>query len=134
MEKLLSFFAAENFEVAQLYLFGGVKFLDLLLLVMALDIVTGVIKAIKKGELQSKQSLLGYSRKLLVLVVIVLANVIDQVLDMGGAITYATVVFYICTEGLSILENLAEMGVAIPTKLAKKLKVMQPDSKDEGMG
>ena len=34
-------------EGAHLYLFGGVKFLHLLLLLMGLDILTGIFKAIK---------------------------------------------------------------------------------------
>ncbi|SDB96185.1 phage holin family protein [Shouchella lonarensis] len=117
-----------SLEVAKMYLFGNVKFLDLLLVVMALDIITGVVKAIKAGNLWSRKSLIGYANKMLVLVVVVLANVVDTILDMNGAITYATVIFYIVSEGLSILENLAQMNVVVPKKLADKLKVM----KDEG--
>ncbi|WP_277679215.1 phage holin family protein, partial [Gracilibacillus dipsosauri] len=96
-------------EAAHFYLFGGVKFLHLLLLLMALDIITGIFKAWKNQNLWSRKSLFGYARKLLVLVVIVVANVIDQILGLQGAVTYATVLFYIANEGLSIMENLAEV-------------------------
>lgn len=41
----------EHIEVARMYLFGPVKFLDFLMLLMALDILTGVFKAIKNGNL-----------------------------------------------------------------------------------
>lgn len=109
-------------EATHMYLFGGVKFLHLLLLLMALDIVTGIFKAWKNQNLWSRKSLFGYSRKVLVLVVIILANVIDQILGLEGAVTYATVLFYIANEGLSIIENLAEVGVLVPTSLAEKLK------------
>lgn len=112
----------EHLEAARFYLFGDVKFLHLLLLLMALDIVSGTLKAWKNKNLWSRKSLFGYARKVLVLVVIILANVIDQILGMNGAITYATVLFYIANEGLSITENLAEMGVLIPAGLAEKLK------------
>lgn len=112
----------EHLEAARMYLFGDVKFLHLLLLLMALDIVSGTLKAWKNQNLWSRKSLFGYARKVLVLVVIILANVIDQILGMNGAITYATVLFYIANEGLSITENLAEMGVLIPAGLAEKLK------------
>ncbi len=115
----------EHLEVVRMYLFGDVKFLHLLLLLMALDILTGVFKAIKKGNLWSRKSLFGYARKLMILVVIILANVVDQILGMGGAITYATVLFYIANEGLSILENMAEIDVLVPATLAEKLKVME---------
>ena len=115
-------FNLEHLEAARFYLFGEVKFLHLLILLMALDIISGTFKAIKNKNLWSRKSLFGYARKVLVLVVIILANVVDQILGMDGAITYATVIFYIVNEGLSIIENLAEVGVVVPPALADKLK------------
>lgn len=112
----------EHLEAARFYLFGEVKFLHLLILLMGLDIISGTFKAIKNKNLWSRKSLFGYARKVLVLMVIILANVVDQILGMDGAITYATVIFYIVNEGLSIIENLAEVGVLIPPGLADKLK------------
>lgn len=115
----------EHLDVVRFYLFGDVKFLHLLALLMAIDILTGIAKAVKNGNLWSRKSLFGYARKLLVFGAIILANVIDQILGMGGAITYATVIFYIANEGLSILENLAQLDVLIPANLAEKLKVIE---------
>ena len=112
-------------EVAHLYLFGGVKFLHLLLLLMGLDILTGLFKATKNGNLWSRKSLFGYARKLLVLIVIITANIVDQVLALNGTLTFATVLFYIANEALSITENMAELGVLVPTNLAEKLKVIE---------
>ncbi|MDN4609109.1 phage holin family protein [Sporosarcina highlanderae] len=114
-----------NLEIVHMYLFGGVKFLHLLLLLMLLDIVTGLFKAAKNENLWSRKSLFGYARKLLVLVMIILANVIDQILNLQGTLTFATVLFYIANEGLSILENMAELGVLVPANLAEKLKVIE---------
>jgi len=91
----------------QLYLFGGVKFLDLLAILMLADIITGVLRAVKEKRLRSRKALFGYARKIGVFVAIILANIVDQVLNLGGAITVATVLFYIANEGLSIVENLA---------------------------
>ncbi|MFD2209255.1 holin family protein [Virgibacillus halophilus] len=119
----------EHLEAARLYLFGEVKFLHLLLLLMALDIVTGLFKAWKNRNLWSRKSLFGYARKVLVLVVIILANVVDQVLDLNGMVAYATVLFYLTNEGLSIIENLADVGVLVPTGLAEKLKNIENSSK-----
>ncbi|OLN21115.1 holin [Domibacillus antri] len=115
----------EHLEVVQLYLFGDVKFLDLLLLLMGIDIVTGIFKAIKNGNLWSRKSLFGYARKLLVFGVIIMANIIDQILGLNGTVTYATVLFYIANEGLSIVENLAELDVLIPAHIAERLKVIE---------
>lgn len=118
-------FNVEQLEVVHMYLFGGVKFLHLLLVLMLLDIISGIFKAIKNENLWSRKSLFGYSRKILVLIVIITANIIDQVLNLGGTLTFATVLFYIANEGLSIFENMAELGVLVPTNLAEKLKVIE---------
>lgn len=115
----------EHLDAARFFLFGEVKFLHLLLLLMGLDIITGVFKAIKNENLWSRKSLFGYARKVLVLVVIILANVIDQILGLSGAVTYATVLFYIANEGLSIIENLAVVGVLVPKGIAEKLNSIE---------
>ncbi|WP_272033061.1 phage holin family protein [Oceanobacillus kimchii] len=115
----------EHLEAAQMFLFGDVKFLHLLLLLMFLDILTGVFKAARNRNLWSRKSLFGYARKILILVVIILANVVDQILGLNGAVTYATVLFYLANEGLSILENLAAVGVTVPGGLEKRLKTIQ---------
>ncbi|WP_370456036.1 holin family protein [Sporosarcina sp. ANT_H38] len=115
----------EQLDIVHMYLFGGVKFLHLLLLLMLLDIITGIFKAAKNGNLWSRKSLFGYARKMLVLVVIIMANIVDQILGMGVAITYAAVIFYIANEALSITENMAELGVLVPDWLAQKLKVIE---------
>lgn len=112
-------------EVAHLHLFGGVKFIDLLLVLMLLDIITGIFKALKNGNLWSRKSLFGYARKILVLIVIIVANIIDQVLSLSGTLTFATVLFYIANESLSIVENMAQLGVLVPQQLAEKLKVIE---------
>src|SRR5690625_1475016 len=122
MIKMIGGVDLEHLEAAKFFLFGDVKFLHLLLLLMLLDIITGVAKAIKNENLWSRKSLFGYARKVLILVVIILANVIDQILGLQGAVAYATVLFYIANEGLSILENLAQLGVLVPANIDEKLK------------
>ncbi|MFC4401775.1 phage holin family protein [Gracilibacillus xinjiangensis] len=121
-------FNLEHVEAARFYQFGDVKFLHLLLLLMLLDVITGLAKAWENDNLWSRKSLFGFARKILVLVVIILANVVDQILNLSGAVTYATVLFYIANEGLSIIENLAEVGVLVPSNLVKKLKNINEES------
>ncbi|PJO42912.1 phage holin family protein [Lysinibacillus xylanilyticus] len=120
----------EYLEVAHLYLFGGVKFVELLLMLMALDILTGIFKAVKNENLWSRKSLFGYTRKLLIFIVIITANIIDQVLSLNGTLTFATVLFYIANEALSIVENMAQLGVLVPQQLAEKLKVIENQSEE----
>lgn len=96
--------------------------MHLFILLMTLDIITGIVKAIKDQNLWNRKSLFGYAHKVLVLVVVVLANVIDQILDLKRMVAYATILFYIANEGLSITENLVQVGVLVPQNIVEKLK------------
>ncbi|PID18816.1 holin [Sporosarcina sp. P35] len=121
-----------HLEIVHMYLFGGVKFLHLLMLLMGLDIVTGLFKAAKNHNLWSRKSLFGYARKLLVLIVIITANIVDQILNLEGTLVFSTVLFYIANEVLSIVENMAELGVLVPPGIAEKLKVIESESQSLG--
>ncbi|WP_437343352.1 phage holin family protein [Priestia megaterium] len=114
-----------EWEKVQIYLFGTVKFMDFLALLMLLDIITGLMKAIKNKRLRSRKALYGYARKIGVYVAIIVANIIDQVFGFNGAVTTATVLFYIGNELLSIVENLAQIGVKVPAIITDKLHVIQ---------
>ncbi|OZS77444.1 holin [Tetzosporium hominis] len=117
----------EHLEIVRFYLFGQVKFLDLLFVLMIIDIATGVFKAIKNQNLWSRKSLFGYARKILIFLVIITANIVDQILGYNGFVAASAVIFYIYNETVSILENLAEVGVPVPKSLADKLKVMNEE-------
>jgi toxin secretion/phage lysis holin len=127
------FITLDSLNVVQAYLFGEVKFLDLLVLLMGIDIVTGIIKAWKNKKLRSRTGWFGYVRKIGIFGAIIAANIIDIILDLNGAIAYSTVLFYIVNEILSVVENLAEMGVKVPKVLTDKLHTMQTEEdKKEG--
>jgi toxin secretion/phage lysis holin len=63
--------------------------------------------------------------------IIILANIIDVVLGLNGTVAFITVLFYIANEGLSIEENLARIGVKVPSVIADKLHVIQSENEDE---
>ena len=110
---------------------GDMNLIYALLILMILDIVTGLFKAIKNKNLRSKTSMYGFFKKILVLFVIVLANVLDNVLKLNGGLVMATMIFYIANEGLSILENCSQLGILVPPVIVDKLKVIQDENKDE---
>ncbi|MGG0129322.1 phage holin family protein, partial [Bacillus velezensis] len=70
----------------------------------------------------------GYVRKMLSFLVVIVANAIDTIMDLNGVLTFATVLFYIANEGLSITENLAQIGVKIPAVITDRLHVIESDN------
>jgi len=121
-----------SLEIVKLYLFGTVKFLDLLVIAMFLDVVTGILRAWKEKRLRSRNALFGYARKIGIFGIIIAANIIDKILGLNGAVAYATVIFYIANEVLSILENCAQLGLKVPAIIVEKLQVIQQSSDNKG--
>ncbi len=109
---------------------GDLKLLYFLMVLMGLDIATGIGKAIKNKNLWSRKSLFGFSRKIFIFIIVILANIIDQILALNGGLVVLTIFFYIANEGLSIIENCSEMGVLIPKEIAEKLNVIKETKQD----
>ncbi|WP_100373067.1 phage holin family protein [Bacillus sp. FJAT-45037] len=124
MEQLTLWFNRESLDVIHMYLFGGVKFLDLLALLMLIDIATGITRAIKEKRLRSRTAYFGYARKIGAFGIIIVANIIDIILDLNGAVAIATVFFYISVESLSILENYTQIGGKVPNAIKDSLQVI----------
>lgn len=118
------------------FIYGGdLTLLYFLMVIMVIDIITGLAKAFKNKDLWSRKSMYGFGRKILIFCIIILANIIDQILKLNNGLVMVTIFFYIANEGLSIVENCAEMGVLIPNEIGEKLKVIrgnsEGDKKDE---
>ncbi|MGC7795381.1 phage holin family protein [Staphylococcus epidermidis] len=118
------------------FIYGGdLTLLYFLMVLMVIDIITGLAKAFKNKDLWSRKSMYGFGRKILIFCIIILANIIDQILKLNNGLVMVTIFFYIANEGLSIVENCAEMGVLIPNEIGEKLKVIrgnsEGDKKDE---
>lgn len=105
-----------------IYLIGGFDNLfRALLIMMALDYMTGVAKGFKNKNANSNRAYKGLRKKLIILVIIVAASQMDMILQDVGIRTLV-LMFYVATEFLSILENAAILGVPIPEKLKLALE------------
>lgn len=119
----------EDMDAFQNFIYSGDMYLLYAVLIfMAIDVITGWAKALKNGNLWSTKSVYGTGRKMLALFVVIIANIIDNILGLNGIVIIAIMYYYIATEGLSILENLAEMNVPFPEQIKDKLEVL----KDKG--
>ncbi len=87
------------------------------------DYITGVMCAITKKELSSEIGFKGIFKKVLIFMLVGIANIIDVlVIGSGTVLRTAVICFYLSNEGLSILENTATLGLPIPDQLKKVLK------------
>lgn len=118
-----------------IYLIGGFDNLfRALLIMMALDYITGVAKGFKNKNANSNRAYRGLKKKLIVLIIIVAATQMDMILQ-GVGIRTLVLMFYVATEFLSILENAAILGIPIPEKLKVALEQCREQKiKKDGQG
>lgn len=96
--------------------------LQILLIFMCADLLTGIIKALYKGAFTSKSFREGLMGKAGFIVAIILCYQVDMLLgNATPLVRTAGAIFYIGVEGSSIIENLGQMGVPIPKILSDKL-------------
>ena len=140
-KKLSEFIAAIGGAIASFFVTMP-PLVWILIAVMSIDYVTGLIcgamgksKKTETGYLASHEAWKGLMKKALILLVVLLSNLLDIAVSKGAGITFeavmgATCLWFIASEGLSILENVASMGVPVPRILLKLLEIM----KDKGNG
>ena len=105
------------------YFVGGMDgMLTALIILMAIDYATGVMCAIADKSLSSAVGFKGICRKVLILMLVGIANIIDvNVVGSGSALRGAVICFYLSNEGISILENATHLGLPVPAKLKEIL-------------
>ena len=106
------------------FLFGGwTELLTAVLILHVLDMITGVMVAGKFNEIGSEKMNNGIKKKAGNWITLILAHVIDVVLFDRQPIAVTGMSFVlIANEGLSIVENLGNLGVYIPDFITKYLK------------
>lgn len=112
----------------------GVWDIPLIVLVvfMVLDQLTGVIRGYVNKELSSDVGLKGIARKCVILIVLIVAVMLDRLLNTGSWMFRTMVAyFYIANEGISLLENCASLGAPIPEKLKHALIQLKEGKKKE---
>ena len=112
---------------------GGVDgMLIALIVLMVLDYISGVMCAIEDKKLPSAVGFKGIAKKVLILMLVGVANILDTNVVGGGAVLRGAVIcFYLSNEGLSLLENVAYLGLPIPDKLREILAQLHNRSEKE---
>ena len=115
------------------YFLGGCDGLVLaLLLFVLMDYVTGIMCAVADKKLSSEVGFKGICRKVLIFMLVGIANILDvQVIGTGSVLRTAVIFFYLSNEGISLLENAAHLGLPIPEKLKLVLEQLHERSEEE---
>ncbi|MBQ3909394.1 MAG: phage holin family protein [Bacteroidaceae bacterium] len=105
------------------YFVGGMDgMLIALIVLMSLDYISGVMCAIVDRKLSSAIGFRGICKKVLILMLVGVANIVDlHVVGTGSALRGAVICFYMSNEALSLFENAAHIGLPIPDKLREAL-------------
>ena len=105
------------------YLGGCDGLLPALVAFAAADYLTGVMCAVSDRKLSSNVGFKGICRKVLIFLLVGIANILDvHVIGTGSVLRTAVIFFYISNEGVSLLENAAHLGLPVPEKIKAVLE------------
>ena len=106
------------------YYLGGCDGLLLALVAFsAADYLTGVMCAVSDRKLSSNVGFKGICRKVLIFLLVGIANILDvHVIGTGSVLRTAVIFFYISNECVSLLENAAHLGLPVPEKIKTVLE------------
>jgi len=133
-EKLWKAFTASTGALVG-FLFGELDGLVIALVsLMCIDYITGVIVGAAEHKLNSNISFKGLAKKMVILLVVAAANILDTQVFGGkeSIVRSAVCCLYIGNEGLSVLENAAKLGLPLPKKFKMALEQLKgKDDKDK---
>lgn len=94
-----------------------------------IDYITGIMLAIKNKSLSSEVGYKGIIKKILILIIVSMGNIMDHdILNTGTTLRTLIIMFYLANEGISILENAGQLGLAIPQKLKDAIQKLDSDA------
>lgn len=115
------------------YFLGGCDgLLYTLLAFTAMDYITGIMCAVNDHTLSSEVGFRGICRKVLIFMMVGIANILDaDVVGTGSVLRTAVIFFYISDEGVSLLENAAHLGLPVPEKIKAVLEQLHNRAEKE---
>lgn len=115
------------------WLLGGLDgFLYALIVFVVVDYLTGLMAAFIQKKVSSEVGFKGICKKVAIFCLVGIGHILDtQIIKTGSVVRTAVIFFYISNEGISILENIAIIGLPVPKKLKEVLSQLK-DKDDEG--
>jgi len=105
------------------FLGGSDGLIIALVLFVVIDYITGVMCAVTDHRLSSEVGFKGVCKKVLIFLLVGIAQTIDRnIIVSGNVIRTAVIFFYLSNEGVSILENSVHLGLPVPDALKEVLE------------
>lgn len=122
MENILKVIVAASGATLS-YLFGEWSALiSVLVAFIVIDYLTGVLAAYYNRQLSSQIGFKGIVKKVMILSLVAVANLVDHTVGDSSFIRDAVIFFFLANELLSILENAAKTDLNIPKVLRKAVE------------
>ena len=104
------------------FFLGGLdSVMTVLLVLVACDMVSGLLKAIMLKRLCSDIGFKGIAKKVCMFIFIGIAHVLDrEMLGNSPVLRDGVMMFYIASESISIMENAIDMGAPVPEILKER--------------
>lgn len=114
------------------YFLGGFDgLLYALIVFIVVDYFTGLMCAISNQSLSSSIGFRGICKKVVILLLVGMAHILDaEVIGTGSILRTAVTFFYISNEGISILENTVHLGLPVPEAIKNVLEQLHDKSRN----
>lgn len=117
--------------IVKVVLGGWDGLLSALILFMVVEYLTQILVAILNKQKSSEVGFCGIAKKVSIFFLVAIGNAIDTlIIQKGGMIRAIVLLFYISYEGITILENIAVLGLPIPQKLKNILEQLKDGKKE----
>lgn len=104
--------------------------LSALILFMVVEYLTQILVAILNKKRSNEIGFCGIAKKVSIIFLVAVGNVIDVlVIQNGSIIRTAVIFFYLSNEGIIIIENVAILGLPIPQRLKDILEQLKDGKK-----
>ena len=94
------------------------------------DYITGVLKAIHNRELSSEIGIKGIIKKVVIFILVGISVLLERNLGIP-AIREIVIMFFTANEGISLLENVSQMGIPFPEQLKNVLLQLRDKNNKE---
>ncbi len=101
--------------------------------IKTIDMILGILKAYKNKNYRSRKMRDGIIRWIAELMAIAFVLMLDMFLGLKFTLIGLTVALFAYKEAGSIIENLGECGVTLPSIISEKLEVLNTNKKNENI-